>query len=102
MSAASSTPEGRVLRDVRRHLRLNGWRTYRLQQGLGAHKGLPDLMAIRAGVVVALETKGPRGVQSDDQKRFEAEWTAAGGTYLLCKGVDDLALAGLIDCLVVL
>lgn len=95
----STQPESLILRAVRRELERAGFYVLRQQQGLGCVKGVADLVAIRDGEVVMIEVKTPTGRQSDAQVAFEKEWTAHGGTYRVVHSVDDLAAAGMIDCL---
>jgi Holliday junction resolvase len=82
--------EGEILRAVRDYLRVEGWLVIRNQQGLGSYKGLPDLTAIRAGQVVWVELKTPRGHLSEDQERFRADIEQHGGRWLLARSVEDV------------
>ena len=63
-------PETIIQNEVRQLLRMDGWYVIRHQQGLGCHKGLSDLSAIKNGITIYIEIKTPRGVQSDYQKEF--------------------------------
>lgn len=53
-------------------------------------KGSPDILAIRKGVALAVEVKRPGGKQSDDQRAWQAEWTANGGVYVLANNYGDV------------
>jgi len=53
-------------------------------------KGMPDIMACINGRMVGIEVKSPTGKQSEDQKKFEDEMTAAKGTYCLVRSLDQL------------
>jgi len=64
-------------------------------QGLGAYKGIPDLIAVSDGRVLFSERKTARGRQSDYQRKFQADREAAGGEYILCRGADDLLKRGI-------
>ena len=64
-------------------------------QGLGAYKGIPDLIAVKNGRVLFIELKTPRGRQSEYQRKFQADLEAHGGEYVLCRGVDDLQGRGI-------
>lgn len=55
-----------------------------------APNGTPDLLGIYRGWPVAIETKSKRGRQSEDQRSFQAAWTAAGGVYLMPRTMDAL------------
>jgi hypothetical protein len=52
--------------------------------------GVADLLAIREGQALWLETKRPGGRQSIRQKVFEAKARAAGCAYVLVESVSDL------------
>ena len=92
-------PESLILRAVRRELERAGWFVLRQQQGLGSVKGVADLVALRDGRTVWLEIKTATGRQTPDQVVFETAIVRHGGEYRVVRCVDDLALAGMVDCL---
>lgn len=54
--------------------------------------GLPgsgDILGVVGGVAFALEAKTEVGRQSDQQKKFEAAWTRAGGRYGVFRSADE-------------
>ena len=75
---------------------------------IGVRNGLPDQFFIVKGRSVGMELKTAtdkvrgvrRGVQSDDQKKVEEDWTLAGGLFKCCYGyieaVEFLELAGVL------
>ena len=75
---------------IRDFLRWRGWFVIRHQQGLGCHKGLSDLTAIKNGRTVYIEVKRPKGTQSDDQLDFQADIEAHGGLYVVARSVEDV------------
>ena len=81
--------ETAVRRQIQDYLRWTGWFVYYNLAGLGSYPGLSDLVAVRGGRVVHIEVKTPKGVQSEKQKRFQRKLEAAGGTYLVARGVGD-------------
>ena len=89
------TPETLLKREVRRYLGLKGWFTFPILQGLGAMKGIPDIIACRAGQVLFLECKSVKGRQSEHQKEFQRMIELHGCRYLLIRSVEDLISAGL-------
>ena len=97
---ARTYPETKILRAVRCELERGGWYVLRQQQGLGCVKGVADLVALRDGRHCWLEIKTASGRQTPDQVAFERAIAAHGGEYMVVRSVDDLATAGLIDCLV--
>jgi len=86
--------EADILRAVRDYLRATGWYVVRIQQGLGCHKGIADLYAIRGGVQVWIEVKAAHGRLSEHQERFQDEIEAHGGRYVVAKGVEDVLNLG--------
>ena len=87
--------ETAVRRQIQDYLRWTGWFVYYNLAGLGSYPGLSDLVAVRDGRVVHIEVKTPKGRQSDWQKRFQRKLEAAGGEYVLARGIEDVEhLAG--------
>lgn len=83
-------PETLILRQVSDYLRAAGWYVIRMQQGLGAHKGLSDLVAMKDGRTIWIEVKTPRGRLSDWQEAFGLNVQRAGGEYVVARGLDDV------------
>jgi VRR-NUC domain len=72
------------------HCPNGGWRSpveAAIMKGLGVVAGIPDLLAIRAGQVFALELKAPGGRVRDAQRDTMAALQAAGA---ICAVADDL------------
>jgi len=88
--ALAKITETDILRQIRARLQWDKWLVIRHQQGLGCHKGLSDLTALKNGQTVYIEVKKPGGRQSDVQKDFQADIEAHGGVYVLAKSVDDV------------
>ena len=82
--------ESEIRKQICDHLRWTGFFVYYNLAGMGSYPGLSDLVAVRDGRVVHIEIKKPGGVQSDKQKRFQQKIEAAGGTYILAYGVEDV------------
>ena len=95
MVARVKVTETDIRRQIQDYLRIRGWFVFYILQGLGAYKGIPDLIAVKNGRVLFIELKTARGRQSDYQKQFQADLEAAGGEYVLCRGVDDLQGRGI-------
>lgn len=63
-----------------------------LQEARPITFGLPgsaDIMGVCRGRAVALEAKTSIGRQSDQQRKFEAAWTRAGGVYGVFRSADE-------------
>jgi hypothetical protein len=82
--------EADVLRQVKAILQIHRWLVIRIQQGMGCHKGVSDLVAIKDGRTVWIECKAPAGKLSPYQQRFCQDITAAGGQYFVVRNMDDL------------
>ena len=90
-------PESLILSAVRSFLQLGGWYVVRHQQGLGSHKGFPDLTAIKDGRTVYVEVKTETGKQSDAQIAFQREVETRGAEYIVARSTSDVE--HLCDCL---
>ncbi len=95
MSGKPKITETDIRRQVRDYLRIKGWFVFYVLQGLGAYRGIPDLIAVKNGRALFIELKTARGRQSDHQKKFQVDLEAAGGEYILCRGADDLLKRGI-------
>jgi len=84
------TPETALKRQIRDYLRLKGWFVFHVLQGLGAYRGISDMIALKAGRVVFLEVKSPRGKQNENQRKFQQDVEDHGGEYWLVKSLDDV------------
>ena len=71
-------------------MQIKGWFIFPILQGLGAHKGISDYIAIKAGRTVYIETKSPAGKQRPGQKEFQADIEAKDGEYFLVDCYEDL------------
>ena len=88
-------PESYILGQIRDYLRARGWtRIYRIQQGMGCHKGICDLIAVHRGRVLFIEVKTPTGRLSEYQKVFGDEITEEGCEYIVARSFEDLKAAG--------
>lgn len=82
--------ETSILRAIREMLRYKGWLVIRNQQGMGSHKGMADMVAIKDSITIWIEVKAEKGYQSNYQIAFEQEISTHGGIYVLVKSVDDM------------
>lgn len=83
-------PETVIQNQIRDLLRMDGWFVIRHQQGMGCHKGLSDLTAIKDGVTIYIEVKTKTGKQSDWQREFQRDIENHGGTYILARRIEDV------------
>ena len=75
---------------IREYLRWRGWFVIRHQQGLGCHKGLSDLTAIKKGRTVYIEVKNIFGKLSEKQIEFKSDIENHGGIYLVVRSIADI------------
>jgi hypothetical protein len=89
--------ENDVKKVVKDYLTIKGWFHFHVLQGLGAYKGIPDIIAIKGGNtfprVLFIEVKKPMGKQSQYQKDFENNIKSQGGEYVLVRCLEDLIKA---------
>jgi hypothetical protein len=83
------TPETLEKKAITRFLQFKGIFYYHNLAGLGVYPGIPDLTAIKDGIVYQIEVKALGGRQSDYQKQFQENWEASGGTYII-GGIDEV------------
>ncbi len=60
-----------------------------IMKGLGVRAGIPDIIAIKAGLTYALELKAPGGRLSPAQSEVHAALRAAGASVAVACGLDD-------------
>ena len=89
---ADMDAESVILNATRQYLRLKGWYVMRIQQSIGCHPGISDLIAVKRGMTIFVETKSPkwRGKLSKDQEKFKAEIEAHGGMFYVIDSVDEM------------
>jgi len=62
--------EARLLREVRRAARRNGWADYHAAISMGAPAGFPDLVLVRPPVIIVAELKSARGRLTASQRAW--------------------------------
>ena len=93
--AKRKTPETITKGQVRDYLRIRGWFVFHCLQGLGCYAGVSDFIIVKDGRVIFLEIKTLKGVQSENQKKFQFDIEEHGGEYLICRSVEELIDRGL-------
>jgi Holliday junction resolvase len=79
-----------VLRQVKDLLRIRGWLVFRIQQSMGSHKGMSDLIACKNGKTVFIEIKGTNGKLSYYQAEFRRQLQEESIPYWLINDIDQL------------
>ena len=84
------TPETQLKKAIKQFL--TGFRIFHFPvlQGLGAHKGIADILGIYNGQFLAIEVKAPKGRLSDYQKIFLDRVKAEGGIAITAYCIDDV------------
>ena len=89
MSPTKKQPETAIRKATRDYLRLKGYFVITIQQGLGAHRGISDLIVTRSGKTSFVEIKTATGRLSDWQEKFESEIESHGGEYVVIRSLDE-------------
>lgn len=82
--------ENDIKKQVKDYLSLKGYFHFYLLAGMGAYKGIPDIIAIKNNRVLFLEIKRPGGKQSEHQKQFQVDIEGQGGEYYVIMSLEDL------------
>jgi len=77
-------------KEIRDWLWLNGWFTFYNLQGLGAYKGIADLIACKDGVVLFIEVKTKKGKLSPYQQYFKNDIESHGCNYIIARCYEDI------------
>ncbi len=79
-----------IKRAVKEYLQWHGWFVFPVIQGLGAYRGISDLIALKAGETLFIEIKTPAGRLSAAQEVFQSDITAHDGVYIVVRGIEDI------------
>jgi len=83
------TKETSEKKAIKEYLKIRNVFFYHNLAGLGVFPGVPDITAIKDGIVYQIEVKIKGGRQSENQKEFQRRWTKNGGRYIL-GGLDEV------------
>jgi hypothetical protein len=86
----SQQPETKIKNEIKKWLNLFNWFCFPILQGMGAYKGISDIIAIKNGTVLFIEVKTPKGKQSEYQMKFEDMIKNYGGHYLIARSYRDV------------
>lgn len=84
------TEETAIKHQIKDYLKLKGIFYWYNLQGMGAYKGIPDMCAVKDGVIYGIEVKRPKGKQSENQLEFEGKFNTAGGKYIVARSLEDI------------
>lgn len=82
--------ESDIKEQIKGYLRIKGWFSFPIFQGLGSYKGISDRIAVKGGRVLFIEVKTDKGNQSNDQIDFQADIEGSGGEYYVVRSLEDL------------
>ncbi len=88
--AKKITEETRIKREIKDWLRYSGFFMFPILQGLGAFKGIPDIIAIKYGKTLYIEVKTLKGRLSEHQKVFRDNILDHGGIYIVATSYRDI------------
>jgi Holliday junction resolvase-like predicted endonuclease len=83
-------PETVIRKAVRDYLRFKGFAVFTVLQGLGAHRGISDLIVVRKEVTAFVEIKTATGKLSEWQEKFKFDVESHGGAYVVIRSVDEI------------
>lgn len=89
----SRTPEGKIKKEIRDWLAVNGIYYANVAGGAFSKPGDPDIIADVSGHFLAIEAKTKTGRQSEYQKTCENQVAASGGTYIIARSLQDVVEA---------
>lgn len=84
------TPETQAKRAIKHFLKSLGIFHFPVLQGLGAYKGISDILGVYNGRMLAIEVKAAGGRLSDYQKIFLDKVKANGGIVIVAYSIDDV------------
>ena len=82
--------ESVLVGSIRKSLEARGWLTWKNHGGPYMQSGLPDVMAVKAGRLLAVEVKVPGNKASAIQQRLLARLAAQGAVTVVAYSVDDV------------
>jgi len=80
--------ESEIRNAIKCYLELKGWRVLRMGAMIYGKKGIADLLCMRWGITLWIETKSKDGELSDDQKKFAYEVEQGGCLYVIARSKD--------------
>jgi Holliday junction resolvase len=74
------------------YLRLCGWKAWKTHNGKHrpADPGIPDIMGIRGGLLLAVEVKAGKDTLREEQNSFLRELIDAGAAICIARSLEDV------------
>lgn len=86
----TTQPEARVVKKIRTYLQADGWLTWKNHGSAYAPPGLPDVMGVRNGRLIAIECKTPRGTPTKSQESWIRRLRNQGAIAGIARSVADV------------
>jgi len=84
MRSKPLTPEGIIKLQVKRYMQWKKWFIFPVLQGMGAHKGISDFIAVKDGRVLFIETKPLKTSNHQTKKNSSRKLLPMVGSTLSC------------------
>ena len=84
------TEETQIKSQIKDYLRIKNIFFWYNLQGIGAYKGIPDLIAVHKGKTYGIEVKTPKGKLSTWQQAFRLNLEENGGVYVEARCLEDI------------
>jgi len=82
--------EKHITKSIRDFLKVMGIFHWKEHGGLGSAPGVPDIIGIYGGRLLAIEIKTPKGKLSPQQNYFLKKISEAGGIAFVARSVEDV------------
>jgi Holliday junction resolvase len=89
-SSIPDQSEAEITRGIREILKQMCVWHFKVHQGLGSTPGIPDIIGIWNGRMLAIEVKTAKGKLSDKQESKIREINRAGGLAFVARSIDDV------------
>ena len=77
----------RSVRSLLNSVQIFHWKVW---QGMGSVPGVPDILGVHKGRLIAIELKAPKGTVSPAQQEFIDRINEAGGLAFVARTLDDV------------
>lgn len=84
------TPETALKKQTKHYLQLKRVMFWYNMAGIGTYKGLPDIFALRAGIIYAIEFKSSKNKLSKYQQEFLNNIELNGGVAIVARKLEDV------------
>lgn len=68
------------------------WKQINTFKAMGLKSGVSDVIVLMPGKLLFIEFKSAKGVQNDNQKRFQEDVQALGFEYHICRSLEEFKI----------